>query len=102
MITKHPRFAIRTIKRGCVQIRGRLFRVGEYHQPYTGELDGQRWVFGLYWGPRDYDRYDSDGLASFVFLWGTEQAYREINTYDPSYVEPNCINGVYHWQWWYA
>jgi hypothetical protein len=93
------RFVIRTIRAGSVKIHGRVFRPNERDgcQPYTGQLDGQKWAFGLYWGPPSWDQYDANGLASFVSLWGDEAFYRDENAPWPG---QNCINGRFQWEWW--
>lgn len=99
-----PRFAVRTIKHGSVRIRGMVFRPDERHRAYDGRLDGQRWLFGLYWGPRNYDRYDAEGFASFVYLWGTEAAARATTEEEMAreWPGPNCIDGTFNWEWWNA
>ena len=97
-----PNGAFRTIHNGRVRILGRTYVPQTHHRPYNGELDGQRWLFGLYWGPPNYDRYDARGLASFVSLWGTEAAAKaktedEMKAHWPG---PNCIDGHFNWEWW--
>jgi hypothetical protein len=93
-----PRFALRTIRGGVVKIRGCVFSpVTRDGEQYAGQLDGQRWAFGLYWGPPSWDRYDSDGFASFVSLWGDEAFYRDEGAPWPG---KNCINGRFQWEWW--
>ncbi len=82
-----------------MRIRGLLFRA------YDGRLDGQRWAFGLYWGPPNYDRYGPDGWCrAFVCLWGTEAAARARNDAEmkAEWPGPNCINGTFQWEWWHA
>lgn len=103
-----PNGVFRTIRDGRVRIYGRTYvpteRTHPTSIPYTGQLDGQRWYFGLYWGPPNYDRYDARGLASFVSLWGTEAAAMaktgdDIKAHWPG---PNCINGYFQWEWWHV
>ena len=48
----NKRSVIRTIKNGRVKINGEFFVPEAIHQPYAGQLDGLRYVFGLYYGER--------------------------------------------------
>lgn len=96
---------MRTIRNGRVRIRGVLFRPDEHHRAYDGRLDGQRWLFGLYWGPKNYDRYGPDGwCCAFVSLWGTEAAAlaRTDEDMQREWPGPNCIDGTFNWEWWHA
>ena len=91
-------FAIRTVRDGTIKVEGRVFAVGQDHREYHGELDGQRFAFGLY------------GDAAFgarphaVSLWGTEAEYRDARTaVDDSWVDPNppyAVDGRLPWGWW--
>ena len=103
--SRKPNGVFRTIRDGCVTIYGRTYRPAERSHPtsipYTGQLDGQRWYFGLYWGP-----YSVAGtrLASFVSLWGTEAAAKAKDeaAMKEHWPGPNCINGYFQWEWWNA
>lgn len=105
-MSKRPRFAFRTIHQGRVRIRGVVFRPDEHHRAYEGQLDGQRWLFGLYWGPPNYDRYDAKGWCSaFVALWGTKAAAKAQTEAEMDALprEPNVdADGRIHWEWWHA
>ncbi len=85
---REQRRAIRTVYAGTVQINGVTYYPP---QPYNGELDGLRCVFGLY---RTGDYY-----SPFVSLWGTEKESRtgEIET-NPPYVK----DGYLAWMFWHA
>lgn len=99
------RFALRTIRNGAVRINGVVFRPDGCHRAYDGRLDGQRWLFGLYWGPPNYQKYDSDGWChAFVSLWGTEAAAQAVTEAEMSaaWPGPNCIDGEFAWEWWMA
>jgi hypothetical protein len=101
MSSRH--FAIRTIRDGTVKIGGLTFRPRD---DYGGELDGQRWAFGLY---PDYTNKDGEQIA---YLWGTEQMYRCVGGQCPKHPDPeveqcdwpapNLIDGYFHWDWWAA
>lgn len=97
-----PRGVFRTIQHGQVDIFGRTYVPNEHHYKYSGQLDGQRWFFGLYWGPPNYGKYDARGLASFVSLWGTEAAAKAKTLEDMKghWPGPNCIDGYFRWEWW--
>lgn len=92
-------FAIRTVRNGTVKIHGKIFRVVDPHREYKGELDGQRFAFGLY-------KHYAPEQGEFVSLWGTQEYYRHSD--DPESAEsttlwlsqPNFINGKIHWLWW--
>jgi hypothetical protein len=102
---RRPHWAIRTIKDGRVRIRGVVFRPDEHHRPYDHRLDGQRWLFGLYWGPKNYDRYDAQGWnRSMVFLWGSEAAAKAQTEDEQALHWPgaNCIDGAFNWEWWHS
>lgn len=91
---KHkPRFVIRTVRNGEVKVLGWYFTPRE---PYTGELDGKRMAFGIY--------YTGDTMMDTLFLWGTEAMYSASSTeeYKEAYKnQPNIdISGTIHWQWW--
>jgi len=89
-----PRFAIRTVYGGCVRISGHDYRPNG-HDPYHGELDGQRLVFGLY--------YTGDEMEPYISLWGTEEMYRCSEDEIPDNLwrcQPNLIDGRFFWEWW--
>lgn len=103
---KYTQFAIRTVRDGAVTIDGKVYRprgqdVCSYEMPYAGQLDGQRFAFGLYW-------YGDEGeIAEYISLWGTEEVYR--SRLDPDseeygalyYAQPNHMeDGVIAWSWW--
>lgn len=97
----------RVIKDGRVRIFGRTYvptpHSHETSIPYTGQLDGQRWYFGLYWGPPGWDRYDDRGLASFVSLWGSEAAAKASEAdMEKHWPGANCMNGYFQWEWWHV
>lgn len=82
-------FAIRTVKNGKVKIQGKSFTPSEQHQRYDGELDGLRYVFGLY---HNY----ANGELQFISLWGSEQFYKTGIDQQP----PEVIDGTLPWIWW--
>ncbi len=119
------RFAVRTIKDGRVTIGGVTFAPKQEHArglftqqgeawvlngfvsksvpvPYTGQLDGQRWAFGR------YDKPGGEGFEPYVSLWGSAKAFAfqgDVDTAsDDEHDWPgaNCIDGVFHWEWWDA
>ena len=103
--TRRPRFALRTIKDGAVKIRGLVFRPEQRHRAYDGRLDGKRYLFGLYWGPPNYDRYGPDGwLRAFVSLWGSEEAARAQTDEEMAamWPGPECVDGAFVWEVWRA
>jgi hypothetical protein len=104
-MSKRPRFALRTIRNGAVTIRGVVFRPDEHHLAYDGRLDNQRFAFGLYWGPENFNNYGADGWNRVVVcLWGSEAAYRATSDEEHAalWPGPNCIDGVFAWEWWHA
>lgn len=93
---------LRTIRNGKVKINGVWFtptvREHETSIPYTGQLDGQRWAFGLYYGPKNYETFDENGWnRRVVFMWGSKEAYHDL---DNDWPGDNCINGYFQWDWW--
>jgi len=92
---KHKRrFVIRTIRNGRVKVFNNWFVPRE---KYHGELDGQRWAFGLY--------YTGNMMMDCLALWGTEDLYWTINDDDKFtelyHSQPNVADdGVIHWSWW--
>ena len=100
-MSERPRFALRTIHKGAMRIRGLVFVPYQGHRPYDGRLDGLRMAFGLYYGPKGYDTYRaSDGWQTkYVALWGTERAYRGGPDDWPG---PECVDGCFPWEWWNA
>lgn len=99
-MSERPRFALRTIRDGAVRIRGVVFRPDE---AYDGRFDGQRWLFGLYWGPPNHSYYGPDGFCrDFVSLWGTEAMAKAKSDaeYEALWPGPNCIDGTFRWEWW--
>jgi len=92
-IKNKKRFVIRTIRNGKVKIFGYWFKPRE---EYNGELDGQRWAFGIY--------RSGNLMLGIVYLWGTEELYNSIDDLD-QYTAlykslPNLKNGFFHWSWW--
>jgi hypothetical protein len=95
-------FAIRTVKQGTVKISGQIMRPREYYMerdgwpctmPYRGQLDGMRLAFGRYWIGQEYEHFAS--------LWGSEEMYHSPHK-DVGWPGPNCIGGVFYWDWWYT
>lgn len=86
------RFAIRTIKNGRVKINGTWFYPDTRYLQYDGRLDGKRYAFGLYW------LNSKTIMADYVNLWGTEEAYKNID----SWPGPECVDGYFNWQFWYS
>jgi hypothetical protein len=88
------RSVIRTIRNGRVKINGIYYSpedsVHPTFVPYTGQLDGKRFVFGLY-------QY-GDSPLPFVFMWGSEKEYMNPGSDWPGC---NCMDGYFQWQWWY-
>lgn len=66
---KRPHFVTRTIRDGRVRILGGTYVCRED----ASRFDGTRAIFGLYWGPPNYERYDARGLMDGVCLWGCEE-----------------------------
>lgn len=86
MVQQH--WAIRTVRNGKVKILGKWYKPDD---EYNGELEGQRFVFGLYWCGNE--------RRPFIFLWGPEQNFRERD--HNKYVKNPChINGYIYWSWW--
>ena len=88
-------FVIRTIRDGAVKINGFTYQPlnlsGYGRITYDGRLDGMRYAFGLYWV--------GDKQEPYVFLWGTERAYRsELKDDWPG---PHCVGGYFQWDFWY-
>jgi hypothetical protein len=92
---KHKKhFVIRTIRNGRVKVFNNWFAPRE---EYHGELDGQRWAFGLY--------YTGNRMMDTLYLWGTEDLYWAINDDDKfselySWLPNVSDDGVIHWVWW--
>lgn len=74
---RKPRtFVLRTIRNGCVKIRGKIYKPEHDANIYNG----LRGAFGLYFGPPDYETYDYQGVETeFVILWGGEKNYKARN-----------------------
>ena len=92
--TYKKRFVIRTIRDGKVKVFGYWFKPRE---EYHGELDGQRWAFGVY--------YTGNLMLDTLALWGTEDLYYAINDDDEFSrlynSQPNVSSdGTIHWSWW--
>lgn len=86
------RSVIRTIRNGKVKVFGHWFSPRE---EYHGELDGQRWAFGIY--------YIGNMMMDTLYLWGSEDLYHAINDENFSelyYSQDNIRDGVIHWSWW--
>jgi hypothetical protein len=78
---------IRKIKNGCVRVRGRDYIPDDPHHPYTGELDGQRYLF-LGYEPGDY----------MLNMWGTMDQASKPDSVVP---QPHIMNnGVIRWSFW--
>ena len=96
------RFALRTVHAGAVRINGKTFRPRDESAtnglPYADQLEGMRLAFGLYPG--------AFPAREMVSLWGTETAYCCQHDHDADGTEhcdwpgPNCIDGVFQWNWW--
>ena len=73
-------------KDGRVRINGRLFEP----EDDASDLNGMRFVFGLY--------YTGNVFQDFVSLWGTEAEFKT----GPSYCGPmpHVVNGQLKWLWW--
>ena len=92
------KFAIRTVRDGSVKINRRTFFLDQNFRQYHGELDRQRFAFGIYpngaFGAR----------SQAVSLWGTEKEYREAcHAEDDSWADPNPpyqFDGQLPWVWW--
>ncbi len=82
--------AVRTVRDGRVKIKGQWFVPRDR---YDGELDGQRFAFGLYWS--------GDRMQPFVSLWGPEQNYRERDNEKWERSPCEKEDGMY-WTWWNA
>ena len=93
-INHKKNFVIRTIKNGKVKVFNNWFKPRE---EYHGELDGQRWAFGIY--------YTGNLMMNTLYLWGTKALYESVNE-DDEYsrqwgLQPNVsTDGVIHWTWW--
>ncbi len=102
-----PKFVLRKIRNGRVKVAGKRFEpspeCGSLDGrviPYTGQLNGQVWLFGR------YENHQPPMLA----LWGSKEAYEASKNYDPndpdnafyraSEKAPNIINGVIQWYFW--
>lgn len=90
----------RTIKNGMVKI------LGHWYKPRKDatQFNGERAIFGLYYGPPNWSYYDDRGLANFVFLWGPEsmgKAMQDEVEYHKEW-EKNifCVDHTFHWDWW--
>lgn len=81
------RFAIRTVKNGCVRVDGRDYRPDELHMAYDGRLDGQRFAFARY-----------EGRTDLLGLWGTEEEYRDPDAEFPD--GPHVVDGTLPWMFW--
>lgn len=63
-------WAVRTVRNGQVRIFGRDFAPSNEHRVYKGELEGIRFMFGLY--------YVYEHMLDFVYLWGTEESSKRL------------------------
>jgi len=94
-INHRKNFVIRTIRDGKVKVFGHWFKPKE---EYSGELDGQRWAFGIY--------YTGDIMMDTLYLWGTEDLHRALNDNKDEFsrlynLQPNVTSdGIIHWTWW--
>ena len=72
----------RTIKQGKVRINGRYYRPRNIHMEYDGQLEGQRYIFGLYG--------DNEAFVSLT----------AAHPYHPAEPGPEIIKGRLPWLFW--
>ena len=85
-------WAIRTVKKGRVQVYGKMFKPQDNHREYDGRLDGLRFAFGRY---KDYAT--SEGYLPMITLWGTEAAFKNPDLHGWG---PELVDGTFPWQCW--
>lgn len=88
---------VRTIKDGKVTIGGKVYapKKRENELPYTGKLDGTRYVFHRYADPNA-----PDGFAPFVYMSQPEKWSDGYTDADGVPWPPHCFNGFVHWEFW--
>lgn len=92
----YPRFALRTIRKGRVKIRGQWFYPWEKWEKYDGRLDKMRYAFRLY-----YTRTEGGFICKgLVQLWGPEQHFNNLDA-DKWQIDPQVTtDGSMPWIWW--
>jgi hypothetical protein len=84
---KKSTIVLRKVRNGRVKIGGKWFYAPE---PDIGRFDGLRLAFGTYY------RSWKDDIEDFIFLWGTEEQFKNEKDPNPIHVE----DGILKWAWW--
>lgn len=88
-MAKYPKFVIRKIKNGKVQIYGKIYEPDTRWLEYDGRLDGLWYWFCLY-----LKSAETEQLENFVELHRIEKGQRDD--------DPDVVDGYLPWAFWHT